>query len=720
MTGKRFTRGSAAAAASGAMDGPITKIDEELAPSVLRQVEYYFSDSNLPRDKFLKEKVEEGGGVVSISLICTFSRMRGWLQIKSEDTPIPMATVLEVARVLERSTMLKITEDKTKVGRAEGLVEGDALTEKINARSLYAAPFPWNVTFDAVTEFFSKFAKVNSVHLRRHSMSKDFRGSVFVEFATEEDAKRVKAMKLQFQGADLEMEGKASFFEKNPYVERSKSDRRDGGGMDEEERPADEGGADAEEDNDADLLDYPKGVVVALILKRKGESAGDLPPPAAATDKPNGSAKPIEQEEEAEKRGGTEPSAEQAVTIKEDTKEEPVVNGAGKEEGKGGEGQEVGEDLTKSTENNVGQATGEATSDGAAAAVTAMEEDHAAAGQSGGPMPMEESGKTEKEKEGDAIADPVKKDGEGEVVCKDGTENMVPEESENGEKEPTKADDIPIAAEEDGCDGLKDAEGKEATEAQEGTTKKATEGDAEEAASKTTEKEEEVVEKSEQEKSTDGAKPEQEKPKEETKEEDNKSMVEDAKDEEEKPEEEADHVMEEVKEGGAEGGGGGDREKARDEQEEGIKREDLRHLFEEYGVIMYVDFSIGEEKGYVRFESEGEGKAAVEAAQREEGGAFEMKNRKLYVRLLEGDEEREYWAKVKQSQARYRESNKFGGRGRGRGRGRFGRRGGGGGGGGGGRGRGGYRGRGGRFSNDGKRSREYQDAGRGSKSARTS
>lgn len=40
-------------------------------------------------------------------------------------------------------------------------------------------------------EFFSKFATVNAVRLRRHLTSKDFKGSVFVEFATKEEADKV-------------------------------------------------------------------------------------------------------------------------------------------------------------------------------------------------------------------------------------------------------------------------------------------------------------------------------------------------------------------------------------------------------------------------------------------------------------------------------------------------------------------------------------------------
>lgn len=47
------------------------------------QVEFYFSDSNLPRDKFLNEKVAaDPEGYVDIALLCTFSRMKALLKVR--------------------------------------------------------------------------------------------------------------------------------------------------------------------------------------------------------------------------------------------------------------------------------------------------------------------------------------------------------------------------------------------------------------------------------------------------------------------------------------------------------------------------------------------------------------------------------------------------------------------------------------------------------------
>jgi hypothetical protein len=54
-----------------------------MADKVVKQMEFYFSDSNLPRDKFMLEKVHESEeGFVDIGLIATFSRMRDILKAR--------------------------------------------------------------------------------------------------------------------------------------------------------------------------------------------------------------------------------------------------------------------------------------------------------------------------------------------------------------------------------------------------------------------------------------------------------------------------------------------------------------------------------------------------------------------------------------------------------------------------------------------------------------
>jgi La domain len=49
----------------------------------VKQIEFYFSDSNLPRDKFLLDKVHASpAGWVDLGLVATFERMRELLKAR--------------------------------------------------------------------------------------------------------------------------------------------------------------------------------------------------------------------------------------------------------------------------------------------------------------------------------------------------------------------------------------------------------------------------------------------------------------------------------------------------------------------------------------------------------------------------------------------------------------------------------------------------------------
>jgi lupus La protein len=86
-------------------------------------VEFYFSDSNLPRDSFLKDKVyNDPEGYVDIALLCTFKRMVVLLNNGTgfrDPSWVPAAMVTDVAVALEGSTLVAVSEDGKRVRRIE-------------------------------------------------------------------------------------------------------------------------------------------------------------------------------------------------------------------------------------------------------------------------------------------------------------------------------------------------------------------------------------------------------------------------------------------------------------------------------------------------------------------------------------------------------------------------------------------------------------------------
>lgn len=154
----------------------------------MRQVEFYFADTNLPYDKFMwslytKDPVEHW---IPLAVIASFKRMR---EYQSKGTPW-------LVDVLKGSSEIEVKEadaaSEVLIRRRTAPAEPKSSLE----RSVYAKGFPIppcsTPSFPDLTEevlqiklesYFALFAPVVAVRMRRDE-AKKFKGSVFVEFAT--------------------------------------------------------------------------------------------------------------------------------------------------------------------------------------------------------------------------------------------------------------------------------------------------------------------------------------------------------------------------------------------------------------------------------------------------------------------------------------------------------------------------------------------------------
>lgn len=111
------------------------KSSEELIAKVQQQIEFWFSDSNIQKDRFLSKKLHEDPDsslflsysthffkisflkVVDISVLASFNKLKALTQ--------DMSLIL---KAIETSELLELNKEKTRVKRKEALPEGKVNT----------------------------------------------------------------------------------------------------------------------------------------------------------------------------------------------------------------------------------------------------------------------------------------------------------------------------------------------------------------------------------------------------------------------------------------------------------------------------------------------------------------------------------------------------------------------------------------------------------------
>lgn len=182
-------------------------------------MEFYFSDSNLPTDKFLWEKTDgENNKPVLLSLLCSFSRMRRFK---------PYSAVVEALKA-SKHLIVEGSEGEETIRRKQPYIEADDKQREVDERSTYVKGFgeeQSSTQFD-VEAFFTQFGEFKSIRLRRTSPAEKsiFKGSVFVEWADKETADKFLALEPK----PLWKEHPMKFLSKVEYKKLKAQEIRDG------------------------------------------------------------------------------------------------------------------------------------------------------------------------------------------------------------------------------------------------------------------------------------------------------------------------------------------------------------------------------------------------------------------------------------------------------------------------------------------------------------
>lgn len=223
---------------------------ETLEQKVLKQVEFYFSDSNYPKDRWLRGKAAQNEeGYVPLTDIAAFKRV---VQLTSD--------IELIKKSLESSNKLQLNSDKTMVKRIEPLPTEDPTI----SRSIYCKGIvKEDSTIEDVQQFFSQYGTVLSVRLRKQKDGK-LKPSCFVEFDSEATAEKVRNTQPPIKQNDQEL----IIYLKREYYNKKKETRK--GGKDSDKKDNDNKRKRNENNNNDNAQEEEKmEIIPGKVLKFK-------------------------------------------------------------------------------------------------------------------------------------------------------------------------------------------------------------------------------------------------------------------------------------------------------------------------------------------------------------------------------------------------------------------------------------------------------------------
>ncbi|XP_071646012.1 la protein homolog isoform X3 [Temnothorax longispinosus] len=173
---------------------------EDLLTKIKAQVEYYFGNVNMQRDKFLIEQTKLDEGWIPMTVMLNFKMLASL----SKNVDV-------ILKALETSDLIEISEDKKKIRRSlkHPLPEfNEGYRKAQEARTVYVKGFPLtDTTIDKLKAFFEPYKPFETIVMRKYQ-DKDkvfkFKGSVFVQFETVDVADAfMKAESVKYEDTEL-------------------------------------------------------------------------------------------------------------------------------------------------------------------------------------------------------------------------------------------------------------------------------------------------------------------------------------------------------------------------------------------------------------------------------------------------------------------------------------------------------------------------------------
>ena len=244
-----------------AAEQKVEEPSKELLQKIKNQIEFYFGDVNMQRDKFLIEQTKLDDGWIPMNIMLNFKMLASL----SKDIDV-------ILKAVELSDIMEISEDKKKIRRSPEHplpVYNEEYRKAQEAKTVYIKGFPLSDTnIEKLKTFFNDFEPFENIVMRKY-LDKDkklqFKGSIFVQFKTLEDAKAFMARdSIKFGETELIKKWSADYsVEKAKEREDKKQKKAEGKSKKSENAKdkEDEQSGEEEEENGKEVA-LPKGCVI--------------------------------------------------------------------------------------------------------------------------------------------------------------------------------------------------------------------------------------------------------------------------------------------------------------------------------------------------------------------------------------------------------------------------------------------------------------------------
>lgn len=185
---------------------------------IRKQVDYYFSDVNVIKDKFLLQEFEKDDGWVKLSVLLTFARLK--------ELTTDVDRLVEALKDAESDT-IELDQEKKQVRRKKPIPDPVEFQKQLDVRTVHISGFPTDYQFENLLRFCTQFGEVESLAMRRLYKTREFKGCIHVVFKDESAAKKVlETETLSCKDRELRKESMEEYHKRKGEMAQKRAERR--------------------------------------------------------------------------------------------------------------------------------------------------------------------------------------------------------------------------------------------------------------------------------------------------------------------------------------------------------------------------------------------------------------------------------------------------------------------------------------------------------------